>query len=59
MLWYIMIFYLGEYIARFKNNLESYDEELSNDIKIQLAKAEKMRQSMEKESVNKNNEVEK
>lgn len=50
---------LDEYIARFKKNLESYDEELSNDIKLELAKAEKMRQSMEKESVNKNNEVEK
>lgn len=50
---------LDDYIERMKRNLEEFDSDLSNDIKLQLAKAEKMKQSMEKETVNKNNDVKK
>lgn len=48
---------LDEYIAHYKKMIEDYDESLTQDVKKQLAKAEKMKQNLEKESVNKNNEV--
>lgn len=48
---------LDEYIAHYKKMIEDYDENLTQDIKAQLAKAEKMRQNLEKETVNKNTEV--
>ena len=37
--------------------IEDYDENLTQDVKAQLAKAEKMKQNLEKATVNKNNEV--
>lgn len=48
---------LDEYIAHYKKMIEDYDENLTQDIKIQLAKAEKMKKNLEKDTVNKNNEV--
>lgn len=48
---------LDEFIAQKKAMLEGLDESLAADIKTQLAKAEKTRQTLEKDTVNKNNEV--
>ena len=48
---------LDEYIAHYKKIIEDYDESLTQDIKEQLAKAEKLKQSLEKETVSKNNDV--
>lgn len=48
---------LDEYIAHYKKMIEDYDENLTQDIKQQLAKAEKMKQNLEKETVNKNTDI--
>lgn len=48
---------LDEYIAHYKKMIEDYDASLTKEIQEQLAKAEKMRENLEKETVNKNNEV--
>ena len=48
---------LDEYIARYKDNLEQYDETLRKDIEIQLAQAEKKRQQLEKDSSDKSSQV--
>lgn len=53
----ITIVELDEYIAHYRKMIEDYDESLTQDIKVQLAKAEKIKQSLEKENVNKNNDV--
>lgn len=53
----ITIVELDEYIAHYKKIIEDYDESLTQDIKQQLAKAEKLKQSLEKETVSKNNGV--
>lgn len=53
----ITIVELDEYIAHYKKMIEDYDESLTQDIKVQLAKAEKLKQSLEKETVSKNNDV--
>ena len=48
---------LDEYIAHYKKMIEDYDVSLTADIKEQLAKAEKIKQNLEKETVNKNSDV--
>ena len=50
---------LDDYIKVMKRTLEESDEQLSEQIKAELASAEKKRQTMEKETVNKNDNVEK
>lgn len=50
---------LDERIAVMKRQLEESDEQLSADIKAQFAKAEKIKQTLEKDTVNQNNEVQK
>ena len=49
---------LDDYIKVMKRTLEESDEQLSEQIKAELASAEKKRQTMEKETVNKNDNVE-
>ena len=53
----ITIVELDDYISHYKKMCDEYDESLTVDIKKQLAKAEKLRQNLEKESVNKNTDV--
>ena len=48
---------LDERIKIMKEDLQDFDGNLNKDIEAQLAKAEKLRQNMEKETVNKNEEV--
>lgn len=50
---------LDDYIRVMKRQLEEADAELEASIKSELAKAEKTRQTLEKESVNKNESVSK
>ena len=50
---------LDDYIKVMQRNLEESDDELSEQIKAELATAEKKRQSLEKDSTDKNNQVEK
>ena len=50
---------IDDYIKVMKRTLEESDEELSQQIKAELASAEKKRQTMEKDTVNKNDNVEK
>lgn len=49
---------LDDYIKVMKRTLEESDEELSQQIKAELASAEKKRQSLEKDSADKNDSVE-
>lgn len=48
---------LDEWIAHYKKMCEDYDESLTQDIQKQLAKAEKLRENLEKETVNKNTDI--
>lgn len=48
---------LDDYIKVMKRTLEESDEELSEQIKVELASAEKKRQSLEKDSADKNDKV--
>lgn len=48
---------LDDYMKIMKQQLEEADESLSEKIKAELAKAEKTRESLEKETVNKNNSM--
>lgn len=48
---------LDEYIAHYRKMIEDYDESLTQDIKEQLAKAEKMKENLEKDTVNKNTDI--
>lgn len=48
---------LDDYMKVMKRQLEEADNELSVKIKAELASAEKKRQTLEKESVNKNDKV--
>lgn len=48
---------LDDYIRIMKRNLEESDEGLSEQIKAELATAEKKRQSLENDSTDKNNQV--
>ena len=48
---------LDEYINYYKNQIEKFDKDLQNDIKVQLAQAEKKRQQLEKDSSDKSSQV--
>lgn len=53
----ITIVEIDDYIRVMKRQLEEADSELSEQIKTELASAEKKRQTLEKETVNKNDSV--
>lgn len=53
----ITIVEIDDYIKVMKRQLEEADSELSEQIKTELASAEKKRQTLEKETVNKNDSV--